>query len=198
MSVPQNIDSWQQVHSRQDFTAYLQMLSADCETACAGQDPRIPVAQRWSNQSVDGFLWAWARLLESRLDGTDLLQEQSPGRPGWQGLAFQLDHVRTSPPGFASAPADMVTKWDDVNSAHDLRMYIAALATDFVRDQREYEAKRSRGEWAHDGGSWAHGLLYDVLDAWAAWLGSTPLRAELEPVTWRSVALQLSAAQIYE
>ncbi|MFF3457069.1 hypothetical protein ACFYXH_22655 [Streptomyces sp. NPDC002730] len=198
MSAPRNIDSWQQVESRQDFTAYLQKLAADREKVCKGQDPRSPAAQCWTNQTVDSFLWAWVRLLESRLDGTDLLHEEAPGRPGWQGLAFQLDAVRTTPPGFNSAPADSVTEWDEVDSAHELRMYVAALATDFARDQRDYQAKISRGEWAGDGGSWAHGLLYNVLDAWAAWLVSSTLHAQLEPVTWRSVALQLSAAQIYE
>ncbi|MGW0538207.1 hypothetical protein, partial [Streptomyces sp. NPDC003032] len=50
-----------------------------------------PAARRWANQSVDGFLWAWERLLESRLDGSNLLHEEAPGRPGWQGLAFQVD-----------------------------------------------------------------------------------------------------------
>ncbi len=78
-------------------------------------------------------------------------------------------------------------------------MYAATLATDFARDQREYQTKISRGNWAGDGGSWAHGTLYNWLDAWAAWVGAdSPLHVQLEPVTWRSVALQLSAAKIYE
>lgn len=199
MPAPRNIDSWQQVKSWQDFTAYLQRLSADCETACDGQDPRIPAAQRWTNQSVDGFLWAWVRLLQGRLDDTDLLHEEAPGQPGWQGLAFQLDTLRDSPPGFNSAPADSVTEPYQVSSAHDLRLYAATLATDFARDDRETQAKISRGEWAGDGGSWASGTLSQVLESWSAWLAAdTPFHAQLEPVTWRSVAHQLSAAQIYE
>ncbi|MCF0078301.1 hypothetical protein [Streptomyces lomondensis] len=194
-----DIDSWQQVKSKRDFTAYLQLMSADCETACGGQDPGMPTAQHWTNQSVDGFLWAWVRLLESRINGTDLLHEEAPGRPGWQGLAFQLDTLRTSPPGFDSAPADVVTAPGSVGSARDLRLYAATLATDFARDQRERQAKLSRGEWAGDGGTWAHGTLYNVLDAWAAWLGAdSPFHARLEPVTWWSIAHQLSAARIYE
>ncbi|MFK4066773.1 hypothetical protein [Streptomyces sp. NPDC029674] len=191
-----NIDSWRQVKSRQDFTAYLQRLSADCEAACEGQDPRTPAARRWTNQSVDGFLWAWVRLLGSRLDGTDLLQ--APGRPGWQGLAFQLDTLRTSPPELDSSLAGSVTEPGEVHTAHDLRLYAATLAVDFARDQRETQAKISRGEWAGDGGSWASGTLSQVLESWAAWLGATPFHAQLEPVTWRSVAHQLTAAQIYE
>ncbi|MEV7526063.1 hypothetical protein [Streptomyces sp. NPDC091371] len=105
MSLRRKIGSWRQVESRQDFTAFLQLLSADCETACDGQSPRTPAALSSTNQSVDGFLWAWVRLLESRLDGADLVYEEAPGRPGWRGLALQLDTLRTSPPGFDSALA---------------------------------------------------------------------------------------------
>jgi hypothetical protein len=43
------------------------------------------------------------------------------------------------------------------------------------------------------------------MDAWAAWLDdaywaakSTRARSEIEPVTWRSVAVQLAAARVYE
>ncbi|MFE7214121.1 hypothetical protein ACFY0A_38010 [Streptomyces sp. NPDC001698] len=76
-------------------------------------------------------------------------------------------------------------------------MYVATLATDFVRDQREQQTKNA--EWAGDGGSWAHDTLYDWLDSWASWVAAdSPLHAQLEPVTWRSVALQLSAVRIYE
>ncbi|MEV4682304.1 hypothetical protein [Streptomyces kurssanovii] len=199
MSEPRSPDSWQQVTSRQDFTAYLRQLSADCESACGGQDPRVTAAQRWTNQSVDAFLWAWVRLLESRLDGTDLLHEEAPGMPGWRGLAFQLDTLRTSPPGFDSALADVVTEPGEVGSAHDLRLYAATLATDFARDQREMQLKTGRGEWAGDGGSWASGTLHDVLESWTAWLDTdAPFHARLEPVTWWSVAHQLSVARIYE
>ncbi|MGW6690862.1 hypothetical protein [Streptomyces sp. NPDC054961] len=199
MPLPHPIGSWQQVASRRDFTAYLDQLSAACESACAGQDSRTPPAERWTNQSVDGFLWAWVRLLESRLDGTDLLHEEAPGRPGWQGLAHQLHVLRTSPTGFNGALADAVTDPDEVGSAHDLRLYAATLAVDFARDRRETRARASRGEWAGDGGSWAYGTLWQVLDSWASWLAAdSPFHAELEPVTWRSVAQQLSAAQVYE
>ena len=199
MPASRNIDSWQQVDSRQDFAAYLRFLAFDCEGACGTQDYEAPTAQRWTHQSINGFLWGWVRLLGGRLDGTDLLHEEAPGRPGWRGLAYQLDMARTTPPGFNCALADSGTTSDDVHTAWDLRMYAATLATDSARDQREWQAKIDRGEWASDGGSWAHSTLYDWLDAWAAWVGATsPLHAQLEPVTWRSVALQLSAAKIYE
>ncbi|MEV7523524.1 hypothetical protein [Streptomyces sp. NPDC091371] len=150
MTASRSIGSWQRVESRQDFITHLRLLSAACATACNGRDPRAPAAQRWTNQSVDGFLGS-------------------------------------------------VTGPDEVDGADSLRMYVATLAVDFARDQRETRVKADRGEWAFDGGSWAHGDLHAVLESWAAWLAAdTPYHAKLEPVTWRSVADQLSAAQIYE
>jgi hypothetical protein len=199
VSAPRSIDSWQQVESRHDFAVYLRFLAFDCEQACSDQDAESQRTRYWAHRTIYGFLWGWGRLLGSRLDGTDLLHEETPGRPGWQGLACQLDTVRTTPPGFNCVYADSDTTPDEVDTPHDLRMYVAALATDFARDQRERQAKIDRGQWAGDGGSWAHSTLYDWLGAWAAWVGVTsPLHARLEPVTWRSVALQLSVARIYE
>ncbi|MEU6961292.1 hypothetical protein [Streptomyces chrestomyceticus] len=85
------------------------------------------------------------------------------------------------------------------DTAGDLLMYAASLATDFSRDQRDCQAKAERGEWTGDGGSWAHGTLYDWFEAWGAWVGAdSPRHAGLEPVTWRSIALQLSVARSYE
>jgi hypothetical protein len=199
VSVSRNIDSWQQVESRANFAAYLRFLAFDCERACGGPDSEVPAALHWTHQSINGFLWAWVRLLGGRIDGSDLLHEEAPGQPGWRGLAYQLDTVRTTPPGFNCVFADSGTKPEEVDTARDLRWYAATLATDFARDQRERQAKTDRGEWAGDGGSWAHSTLYDWLASWAAWVGAnSPLHAQLDPMTWRSVALQLSVARIYE
>ncbi len=185
--------------SRADFAAYLRFLAFDCEHACGGQDPEAPTAQHWTHRSIDDFLWGWVRLLHGRIDGTDLLHEATPGQPGWRGLAYQLDRVRTTPPMFNCAFADSGTKPEEVETVWGLRLYAAALATDFARDRREMRAKADRGEWAGDGGSWAHSTLYDWLASWSAWVGAnSPLHAQLDPVTWRSVALQLSVARIYE
>ncbi|MFF4795269.1 hypothetical protein ACFY2M_37335 [Streptomyces sp. NPDC001276] len=197
MPVSRTVNSWQQVESRQVFSAYLCILAADCEQAGRGRDSQASAAQGWTHQSINSFLWGWVRLLGSRPDKTDLLHEEAPGRPGWRGLAYQLDTVRMTPPGFNCALADSDT--EEVDTAQDLRMYVATLATDFARDQREQQTKSARGEWAGDGGSWAHDTLYDWLDSWASWVAAdSPLHAQLEPVTWRSVALPLSAARFYE
>ncbi|MGY1495918.1 hypothetical protein ACW4TU_04715 [Streptomyces sp. QTS52] len=199
MVASRHTESWQQVESRADFGAFLGFLASDSERSRVGRDSEASTARRWTHRTINGFLWGWVHLLSSRVEGTDLLHEQAPGRPGWQGLAYQLDTVRTTPPGFDRALAASHTKREEVDTAGDLRMYAATLAVDFARDERERQAKISRGEWAADGGSWAHGTLYDWFDAWAAWLGAdTPGHARLEPVTWRSTALQLSAARTYE
>ncbi|MGY0055197.1 hypothetical protein ACWY4P_01210 [Streptomyces sp. LZ34] len=145
------------------------------------------------------LLWEWARLLGGRLDGTDLLHEEAPGRPGWRGLAYQLETARTTSPDFNCVLANSGIEPDEVNTPRGLQRHVATLAADFTRDQRECQAKIDRGQWAGDGGSWAHSTLYDWLGAWAAWVdANSPHHAQLEPVTWRSVALQLSAARIYE
>ena len=185
--------------SRADFAAYLRFLAFDCERACGGQDPEALAALPWTHQSINGFLWGWVRLLGSRTDGTDLLHEETADQPGWRGLAYQLDTVRTTPSGFNCVLADSDTKPEEVDTARDLRMYAATLAIDFARAQQEMQAKIDRGEWAGDGGSWAHSTLYDWLDAWAAWVDAdSPRHAQLDPVTWRSIAVQLSVARIYE
>lgn len=112
-------------------------------------------------------------------------------QPGWRGLAYQLDTARTTPPGCNCVLADSSTKPEEVDSALDLRMYAAALATDFARDRREHQAKTERDEWAGDGGPWAHSTLHDWDASWAAWAGAnSPFHEQLEPVTWRFIALQ--------
>ncbi|MFC8824168.1 hypothetical protein ACFT9I_02280 [Streptomyces sp. NPDC057137] len=199
MPTSRSIDSWQQVDSRADFATYLRFLAVDCERACDVQDSEAPTAQHWTHPSVHGFLWGWVRLLGNRTDGTDLLYEEAPDRPGWRGLAHQLDTVRTTQPVLNWVLADSDTKHEEVDTAGDLRMYAATLATDFARDQREMRASTERGEWAGDGGSWAHNTLHDWLAAWAAWVGTdSPRHTRLDPVTWRTIALQLSVARIYE
>ncbi|MEU6341529.1 hypothetical protein ABZ883_11350 [Streptomyces sp. NPDC046977] len=199
MSPSPTAGSWHHVESRQDFAAYLEHLAADCERACTGRATGELPAGRWTNQSVDRFLRGWARLLGHRINGTDLLHEQAPGRPGWQGLAHQLDAARTATPAPVTVGAVPGITSEQVESAEDLRTYVTALAADFDRDRQECLARIRRGGRADDGSGWAHGTLYNWLEAWAAWVGGTsPLHGQLEPVTWRSVALQLSAARIYE
>ncbi|MFB1047271.1 hypothetical protein [Streptomyces chrestomyceticus] len=201
MQAPRYTNSWQHVACRADFAAYLSFLSIDCERACNGQASEAPASQHWLHRNIDDFLWSWAHLLSGRLNGTGLLHEEGPGRPGWRGLAYQLDTARTAPPEpqLIRALAVSGTKPEEVDTAGALLMYAASLATDFSRDQRDCQTEAERGEWTGDGGSWAHGTLYDWFEAWGAWVGAdSPRHAGLEPVTWRSIAVQLSVARSYE
>lgn len=200
MPPSRNIDSWQLVDSRQDFAAFLRFLSFDCGHPRSGTDCETPEAQQWVHTSIQGFLWGWVGLLGRRHNGKDLLHEEAPGRPGWRGLAYQLDTVRTSSPGYNCILADSgLTNPEEVDNPNDMRMYAATLAMAFPRDPRERQAKIEGREWAGDGETWAHSTLHGWLASWAAWVGTnSPMHAQLDPVTWRSVALQLSIARLYE
>ncbi|WP_441249121.1 hypothetical protein [Kitasatospora sp. McL0602] len=199
MPVPRSIDSWQQVESRQGFAAHLWFLARDSERACLAPDSRAPAARRWAHRSIDSFLRGWGRVLDGLADGTEPPYGETTGQLGWQGLARQLDTARATPPGsgpvLADPAADSDSISDEVTTATELRRYLDALAADFLRDERE---QRTLSALTARGG-WAHHALPSWLGAWSAWVAAeSPLHAELEPVTWRSVALQLSAARVYE
>jgi hypothetical protein len=68
------------------------------------------------------------------------------------------------------------------------------------RERREMTAKAKRGAWTGDGGTRAHLTLSGFLEKRAAWLeaATSTFRAQVEPVTWRSIALQLNIARSYE
>ncbi|MFE2553206.1 hypothetical protein ACFXGI_32360 [Streptomyces sp. NPDC059355] len=179
MAIPENVEAWDRVERRPDLVAYLLLLSA--EYAGAG-----------AHRTLDGFLLGWVTVLDRHLDGTAVLGG------GWRGLACQLYRARTAEPHRDTALAEPPTAEDAVSNASDLRRYLATLAVDFARDRQEMRTRAARGLWAGDGGSWAHGTAEAWFDGWAAWLAVTPYAHELEPVGWRSVAEQLSAARIYE
>ncbi|MYW04529.1 hypothetical protein [Streptomyces sp. SID3343] len=210
----EDLEPWQLVHCRADFATYLRFLARDGERARSDPEPDEHTARRLPHTSIDGFLWGWFRLLGSGLDGTDSVYETA-GPLGWRELAHQLDAVRTTPPGFDHESADrgfgpdgdaraapgshVDIEPEQVDTARDLRRYIAVLATDFARDRREHPVSTDPGEAAGADGGWAHGTLSDWLEAWSAWIGDTsPSHGHVDPVTWRSVARQLSAARVYE
>lgn len=91
-----------------------------------------------------------------------------------------------------------------------LRAYLHWLIKDFRLDRAEV-AERTRIDKWHNQGRWAHGILSNWLGAWAAWLDDAYLkplpammvklgiqREPVEPMSWRSIAIQLSGARIYE
>jgi hypothetical protein len=93
-----------------------------------------------------------------------------------------------------SIPRD-VDDWAQIETREDFVAYLQLLAVDFEADERELVERRGAGHFVLEG-RWAHGSVAAVLDAWAAWLQDT--QEDLEPLTWRSLALQLSAARVYE
>jgi hypothetical protein len=114
-------------------------------------------------------------------------------------------------PSYNCVFADSNLRWDEVDSAFHLQMYLASLATGFAREQREIAELTRRGEPTWEAGSWAHRSPDGFLGAWAAWLEGAHLkplpasmvklgieRRPVEPVTWRSIAFQLHIARSYE
>ena len=204
VGVSSDAGPWQEVSTLEDFVVFLRLLAEDVERmGRADGDPGA--VEAWTNVTVSSFLWAWVSVLRPVLDGGDLPGKEMEGVPGWGGLAYQLHRARTATPGYNCVLADSGAEWHDVADVNGLRMYLAALATDFHREQRELAEMGGRGEWSGDGGRWAHSGSGAWLDAWAAWLDDAYLavtptrdRSEIEPVNWRSIAVQLAAARVYE
>jgi hypothetical protein len=105
----------------------------------------------------------------------------------WQWLASILrdsrGHEYVSPRRREADPLDLMEFVEDLP---DLLLYLDWLGDDFANDQRSPD------------GRWGHYRLDHWLNAWASWLRSWPGRSQLDPVTWRSVAIQLAAARVYE
>jgi hypothetical protein len=198
-SAPQPM-SWHDVSSLDEFADLLEHLSQAVEAARTphGDQSRPPLADR----SLNDYFWAWSRLLGDGLYRDGPLPQERDGNPGWRGLAFQAHTALTAAPGYNCALADSELQWQEVTSAPTLRQFLGALATDLARDQRETRERAERGLWAGDGGSWAHHDLAAFLETWAASLRAEHVGPDpfppVEPVTWQSIAIQLSAAQVYE
>lgn len=194
--------SWHDVNSVDDFVEFLLQLNRVVHEARARRDDqsRQPLADR----SLNDFFWAWSRVLGDGLYRDGPLPLEDDGRPGCRGLAFQAYTALTAVPSYNCVLADSDLPWQDVTSAPALRQFLGALATDLARDQRQLRERAERGQWAGDGGNWAYHDLAAFLETWAAWLHAAcctlnlPPRHPIEPVTWQSIAIQLSAARVYE
>ncbi len=142
---------------------------------------------------VDDLLLRWAAALP----------DHAP-EPGWQGLADQLLGTLAAPPAGHAEPAALVDE-PAVTTSGELRAWLLVLACDYARDRAWRKARQARGQWAGDGGGWASASPAGFLESWESWLSSTlgttptfPDTPPIEPVTWASVAWQLSAARVYE
>lgn len=183
-------EPWRAVESLDGFAAYLKHLVADLH----GPAPENP------ERDLKDFFWAWARAVNSGWLGGASAFAVAEGEPGWRCLAFQIHDALTGRPGFNCVWADWGTDWQEVHMRYHLAGYLGGLAMSVHHERREMAAKAERGEWTGDGGAWAHLTLSGFLESWAAWLedANPTLTAHVEPVTWRSIALQLSIARIYK
>jgi hypothetical protein len=181
---------WRDVETLEGFATYLKHLVADFQ----GQQPHNP------ERDLEDFFWSWARAVGSGWLGGASAFAVAEGEPGWRCLAFQIHDALTGRPGFNCVWADWGTDWQEVHMQYHLAGFLGGLATSVYRERREMAAKAERGEWTGDGGTWAHLTLSGFLESWAAWLedANSAFRAQVEPVTWRSIALQLNIARIYE
>ena len=206
MTRPASTDDWQDVDSLEDFVAYLDLLADEARAAERG-------AGSWRNTTIPDFLAAIDTLLAFHQD------QAARGNPAfaestmttWWELAVLLHNATTEPP---ATPADVaVADHADANAVENLeslRGYLHWLIEDFRLDAAEVAERVSGNKWDNQG-RWSHGILSSWLGTWAAWLEGSYLkplpalmvklgiqREPVEPMSWRSIAIQLSGARIYE
>lgn len=209
MTHPTTIDNWQDVNSLQEFVAYLRLLAADAGRAESA-------AQPWPNATIPDFLAAVATLLAAapaQATGDDpaaeTIAEISAPAEWWQ-LAVLLREAQTERPVALPAIPGESNDAKSVDSVEGLLAYLRWLIEDCRQDGAE-AAERARTDQDPDSGRWAHSTLPNWLEAWAGWLEACYLkphpammiqlgaeRTPVEPVGWRSIAIQLSGARIYE
>ena len=204
MTHPASARNRQDVDSADDFVAYLRLLAADAERAEQGTG-------RWLNTTIPDFLSAIDTLLGLPRDqaarGDSAFVE--PVMTTWRELAVLLHKAANERPVTRLDETDEQADAKAVDSLASLRAYLRWLIEGFRLDTAEVAERTRVNEW-HNSGRWAHGFLSNWLAAWAAWLegylGPRPAlmvklgieREPVEPVSWRSIAIQLSGARIYE
>jgi hypothetical protein len=205
VSRPASAQDWQDVDDLEDFVAYLRLLAGEAELAEQSSGS-------WRNTTIPDFLAAIDSLLaldeEPDARGSNAVTELT--MTTWRELAALLRTATTTP---AAASTDAGAKNGDaksVNSLADLRSYLRWLIEDFRLDMAEVAERTRADPWGYFG-RWAHGVLSIWLERWAAWLEGcylSPLpalmvklgiqREPVEPMSWRSIAIQMSGARIYE
>lgn len=207
MTHPTTIDNWQDVNSLQEFVAYLRLLAADAGRAESA-------AQPWPNGTIPDFLAAVATLLAA---GPTRAADGGPesgisAQAEWWQLAVLLRDAQTEPPAALPGAPGESNDAKSVDSVEGLLAYLRWLIEDCRQDGAETAERAKTGaEEDPDSGRWAHSTLPNWLDAWAGWLEACYLkphpammiqlgadRTPVEPVGWRSIAIQLSGARIYE
>jgi hypothetical protein len=200
--MPRHVNAWSVVESAEDFVGYLTLLSRDAERAREAGAP-------WHNDSVPAYLAALAALVQPQHYCIDFVEGfGAPPMDSWRDLAAQLHAARSFEKSMELEQFQPVPDGDHVADVETFLGHLRWLIDDFHADQAERAGRAAAGLWAYEG-RWAHAIIEDWLGTWGAWLddwylkaASPTVRAEraalLEPVSWRSVAWQLSAARIYE
>jgi hypothetical protein len=101
----------------------------------------------------------------------------------------------------AMATPQNINDAEAVETAADFVAYLDLLAIDYQEDVAKC---RASGNPFYEG-SWAHQDLGKFLDRWAAWLQAMVVEGrphystdEIDPPSWRSMAIQLDTARGYE
>jgi hypothetical protein len=202
MSTPRHVNAWTVVESAEDFASYLLLLSRDAGQA---REKRMP----WRNDTIPEFLAAFGEIIRPSHYCADFVEVfASPPLNDWRDLAALLFSARGDVTRDEAQPPEPVSDHAGVDDVESLRGFIRWLVDDFRADQADLAKRAAAGSWAHEG-RWAHSVIEKWLETWAAWLNDWHLRASapepkaertecLEPITWASVALQLSAARTHE
>lgn len=202
MSVPRHVNALSVVESAGDVVAYLLLLSRDAEQA---REKGMP----WRNDTIPEFLKAFADLIRSSHYCADFNEGFGPPpMNSWRDLAALLHAARGAMARGELPAPEPINDRRGVDDSETLRGYIQWLIDDFQADQTDLAKRAAAGLWTHEG-RWARAILENWLKTWSYWLrdwylktSSPELKAEraarLEPVTWTSIAHQLSAARIYE
>lgn len=183
------------------FAAYLFALAADAAEATG--------TEMWRNTTVEGFLGALATLLAAD-SANPSAKGKMPEPTTWTELAALLYNARNHQPASPAATNNSVADAKSVEDRDALLAYIRWLINDLHQDRAEAAERVQAGRWAGEG-RWAHWMLPNWLEAWGRWLRDAYLkplpplmvrlgitREPIEPVGYRSIAIQLSGARIYE
>jgi hypothetical protein len=174
-----------------EFRTYLMTLSSEADAATGHVRGEGDTAS-WINATLPQFIAGLA-------SGIAAVDEATTGGETltWQQLALFLFAARNQDPTVFDTAKESIATPEDVSSRDDLLAYLGWLHHDFILDQEETAERARQGLWSHEG-RWAHAELASWFEAWAAWLDGRRARAMVEPVTWKSCAIQLAAARVYE
>lgn len=201
MNRPATGEDHEAVEDLDGFATYLLALAADAAEATG--------IATWLNTTIEGFLDAVATLLAAA-DANPSAEGKMPEPTTWNELATLLYNARNHQ---IASPAATNNRLNDAKSVEDrdaLLAYIRWLINDLQQDRAEAAERIQAGRWAGEG-RWADWMLPNWLEAWGRWLRDAYLkplpplmvrlgitREPIEPAGYRSIAIQLSGARIYE